>query len=71
MLIQVLVMRICLYKSAVWLSSRPKSLSRVHSSSFFEGLGLVSQGLGLGFGRQGLGLGLESKVLVLSRPRPC
>jgi len=52
------------------LSSRPRSWSRVHSSSFFEsfGLGLVSQrlGLGLGHGLQGLGLighGLGDKCL--------
>jgi len=37
----------------------------VHSSSFFEslGLGLASQGLGLGLGCQGLGFGLGDKGL--------
>ena len=47
---------------SVLLSSRPRSWSRVHSSSFFKSLGL---GLGLESKSLGLDLGLETKGLGL------
>src|SRR5271163_1631321 len=63
---------ICLkLKGSVLLSSRPRSWSRVHSSSFCQGLGLglglggQGLGLGLGLGGQGLGLGLGGQGLGL------